>query len=283
MTVFPGNNTGVDTDRKFMEVWLRYFEKLLPSTSLSSDDVATLKTFIAAATEILADPEPFPEFPEFTPYAVDYQSFSTSGTWTKPNFGTMALIRIWGPGGSGGSGAGAFSGSGGGGGVFIERFVPLSQLGDTETVTLGTPGAAVTGNNAGIAGTDSSFGAVIIAPGGGGGLTGGGGIGGVPGGYGAGYTTGASGFLVSPGSTSLVDALHPDTGAPGGGTGRAGGRAFRGGGGGASSGGTSGASELGGDGGAPNTAGSVPGGGGGGTSGGTSGAGGAAYCEVYVF
>lgn len=280
----PGDNTLVDGDRRVVRDWRNFFLKLEAPSDLTNEDIATLKTFIAAAEAILADPEPFPEFPEFVPYSVDYQAFTASGVWTKPSFGTTALIRIWGPGGSGGSGSGAFNGSsGGGGGVYIERFMPLTLLGDTETVTLGTPGAAVSGNNSGNAGTDSTFGAHITAPGGGGGAQGGGGIGSVDGGYGAGYTTGASGFLVSPGDTSLVHALHPDTGGPGGGTGRDGGDAYRGGAGGASVGNTGGTSIFGGNGGAPNTDGSVPGGGGGAANGGSSGGGGAAYCEVYVF
>jgi len=284
MSNLPANNTFVDENRRIVEPWLEVLRKLKPSTDLSASDITTLKTFIAASEEILASSDPFPEFPDFTPYEVDFQSFTASGAWLKPSFGSMALIRIWGAGGSGGSGGGAFTGSsGGGGGVYIQRFIPLSELGDTEIVTLGAPGAAVTGDNDGNAAADSSFGSVIIAPGGGGGLRGGGGLGNVVGGYGGGYTTGASGLLVSPGSTSLVNALHPDTGAPGGGTGRAGGKAFRGGGGGASVGSAAGTSEFGGDGGGPDTDGSAPGGGGGGTNGGTSGAGGAAYCDVTVF
>jgi hypothetical protein len=279
----PGDNTFVDTDRRVVRDWRNFLFQLEASSELSSSDVATLKTFIAEAEAILADPEPFPEI-DFTPYAVDYQSFTASGTWVKPSFGTMALIRMWGPGGSGGRGSGAFTGSsGGGGGIYIERFMPLSELGSSETVTLGTPGAAVSSNGDGNAGTDSTFGAHITAPGGGGGFQGGGGIGNVDGGYGAGYTTGISGFLVSPGSTSLVHALHPDTGAPGGGTSRDGGNAYRGGAGGAAAGRSGGTSVIGGDGGAPDTAGGFPGGGGGASTGGSSGAGGAAYCEVYVF
>jgi len=116
------------------------------------------------------------ESPLSTVLALDRQVFAASGTWTKPSYGTVALVQVWGPGGPGGSGArraaGTATGGGGGGaaGAYVERFIPISALSATESVivgALGTVGAAVTANdtngNAGVAGTDSAFGTFLVA------------------------------------------------------------------------------------------------------------------------
>ena len=102
--------------------------------------------------------------------SVNTQTFTSSGTWTKPSSGTIAIIQLWGGGGSGGTGT-TTGGCGGGGGAFVELIVPLSALGATETVTIGAGGAAQTADNAiGNDGGDTTFGSWVTAYGGAGGL-----------------------------------------------------------------------------------------------------------------
>jgi len=97
--------------------------------------------------------------------SVDRQTFDSSGTWTKPGSGTVALIECWGGGGSGGRA----SGCGGGGGGYSYRWVTLSSLGATETVTIGAGGTAKTTNGDGNVGGNTTFGSWVTAYGGGGG------------------------------------------------------------------------------------------------------------------
>lgn len=119
--------------------------------------------------------------------STNYQVFTTPGanTWNKPASGTVALIRCWGGGGSGAKWSGLYAGGGGGGG-YSEKWMLLSALGATETVTVGAGGAAVSGSNvAGNDGGNTIFGAHLTAYGGKGGglpsaITGKGGNGGGP-------------------------------------------------------------------------------------------------------
>lgn len=105
---------------------------------------------------------------------VDQQIFNTSGTWTwtKPTSGSMVLIECWGGGGGGGATYqnSPASGWGGGGGEYVRRIMRLSDVGASETVTVGAGGAGRTGSNGpGTAGGNSSFGAHLTAYGGQGG------------------------------------------------------------------------------------------------------------------
>lgn len=167
----------------------------------------------------------------------DLQTFSTAGaaTWTKPARGTMAFIQCWGPGGSGGKstvqGNGAY---GGGGGNYVERWVPLSSLSSTESVSVGAGGAAVAVAGNGNNGGNTTFGSILTAYGGGGGQ-GGAAAGGQVGGAGAGASGAGS-------SGTGGDPLGGATGSPGG-------FSLFGGGGGAANGGIGGASLYGGGGG----------------------------------
>jgi hypothetical protein len=86
------------------------------------------------------------------------QTFTASGTWTKPASGTFAKIQVWG-GGGGGSGSTGFGATGGGGGSYKEMTVLLSSLGSTEAVTVGAGGAGgstgAKGGNGGISSVGS--------------------------------------------------------------------------------------------------------------------------------
>lgn len=189
----------------------------------------------------------------------DYQSFTASGTWTKPSgvsASSVTLIRGWGAGGGGGSGG---STGGGGGGAYTEKWVLTSSLGATETVTVGTSAVNTAGGN-------STVGSVFTAYGGGKGAQGGGGGGGfTAGGSNGGASNGGAG-----GGPSATGGGSGGSGSGSGGTGNGGGGGGGTGGGNGGSGGLRGGAGGGGDGG--NGGAAVEGGGGGG--GGPSGTGG---------
>lgn len=109
---------------------------------------------------------------------VDYQEITSSGDWTKPTdfTPTNVYVQIIGPGAGGGGGRGAASGirtggGGGGGGQLAEALFKAGDLGATETVTIGSPGAGGAGGSVadGSDGTDAgdtTFGTVLRAEGG---------------------------------------------------------------------------------------------------------------------
>lgn len=104
---------------------------------------------------------------------VDYQVFENSGVWTKPACATHVRVHLWGGGGSGGRSQGGSDGAGGGGGgAYAGRLFHASELGATETTTIGNGGASKTTEGAGNAGNPSAFGTQLTANGGmGGGVT----------------------------------------------------------------------------------------------------------------
>lgn len=211
--------------------------------------------------------------------AIDIQTFTASGTWTKPsNISSTAVVyvRMWGGGGAGG---GSF-GRGGGGGSYGEFWLPASSFNATEAVTVGA------GGSAGASGGSSSVLSKSVA----------GGIAGASGG-----TGGGSFFQSGPAGTNAAQAVASAGGAGGSGVvgpgGSAslwggggggndqgdGGNAIFGGGGGAGGEGSSvrGLSLFGGNGGNAGSNGQVPGGGGG--AGGSPGSGARGQVEIYVF
>ena len=122
------------------------------------------------------------------------QTFSTSGTWTKPSGVTKILVEVQGGGGGGGGAAGdasygasGYYGGKGGAGGFCKKIVDVSAV-STVAVTVGAGGSggnrAYGSNNdstAGTAGGASSFGAYATANGGAGGCRGQSGCGGTGG------------------------------------------------------------------------------------------------------
>lgn len=170
----------------------------------------------------------------------DVQTFNTSNTWTKPTRPATAkvFVQVWGGGGSGGKGNSSAASGGGGGGAYVEGWFALSELGGTETVTIGAGGTAISsvdvqGNDGGT----TTFGSWLTVYGGGGG----------------GCRSGASGGGGGGGGTYSVGLTGPATGS-------------------ASSVGGNGGGQLGGAGGAADAnGGDSTFGGGGGAGGGTSG------------
>ena len=170
--------------------------------------------------------------PSWAAGGVDVQTFTSSGTWTKPTSGTYAVIESWGGGGGGANGhSGSDYGGGGGGGAYNSALILLSSLGSTETVTIGAGGlgGADGGANDGTAGGNTTFGAHLTAYGGGGGGSGapaasdrgfGGGGGGLAGAGGSGDAgSGARGAGYEGAATFVYTAVRQDAGFTAGGSG----------------------------------------------------------------
>ncbi len=167
--------------------------------------------------------------------ATDVQTFTASGTWTKPAGAIAVLVEIIAGGGGGASGRRATDtttargggGGGAGGGVSRKQF-PAADLGSTVSVTVGAGGTAgaaqtvdATNGNAGTSGGTSSFGSYLSASGGPGGIGGGTGSSGTNG-VGQGFSSvGGNQGAGAAGNASTAAATNDSTGGGGGGAGRA--------------------------------------------------------------
>lgn len=118
-------------------------------------------------------------FPSSGAQIINQQTFTASGTWTKPA-GVLptdtVIVDLWGAGGGGGHGPNSSSTAGGGGGGGGHNVIELSAalLGATEIVTVGAGGAGGTasipsGNADGATGGYSEFAGQRAYGGGGGG------------------------------------------------------------------------------------------------------------------
>jgi hypothetical protein len=86
------------------------------------------------------------------------QTFTSSGTWTKPSSGTVAMVTAI-AGGGGGGNSYYYSPSAARGAMILTKWIPLSELASSVTVTIGAGGAGSTGfSDAGGNGGTTSFG-----------------------------------------------------------------------------------------------------------------------------
>ena len=95
---------------------------------------------------------------------IDYQEFTTSGTWTKPSGCNYVYVEAWGGGGSGRRTTGAVTG--GGGGAYNAKILKNSDVASSVPITIGSGGQGVSTVNGGNSGGDTTFGSLVIARGG---------------------------------------------------------------------------------------------------------------------
>lgn len=98
------------------------------------------------------------------------QTFTSSGTWTRPSGVTKVIVEVQGAGGGAGSGDN-YPSQGGGGGGYVKKFINVSFI-SSATITVGAGGAGGVAAN-GSDGGDSSWVDGTNT------LTGGGGVGGI--------------------------------------------------------------------------------------------------------
>ena len=105
-------------------------------------------------------------FTKFTFAAGSGTGSTRTHTWTKSDYsGSTAIVLIWGGGGGGGRNSSLGGGGGAGSNCQLGLF-PLSDLGATETITIGQGGAGRSSNGNGNTGTNSTFGSLLTSYGG---------------------------------------------------------------------------------------------------------------------
>lgn len=227
----------------------------------------------------------------------DVQTFTGSGTYTKPSGAKKVFVQAWGAGGGGGrANTSADRGAGGGGGAYKEFWFDASAVSATETVTIGAGGAGGSATpQDGADGGNTTFGSLLTAYGGGGGqgansapVFGGGGGGSMAKGAVGGGAGSPGAPLAGEGASGAAGTAGEYSGGGGANTSAGGASHYGGGGGGGASNGAGGTSVFGGGGGAGNASGAAtngvqPAGGGGGSQGGNAGNGAAGKMIVTTF
>jgi hypothetical protein len=123
---------------------------LVPTNPLSTDAVSAGDDHIRLIKTVM----------QSITFLKSIQTFTASGTWTRPaNVRYILVYCLGGGGGGNGSTASAWSGGGGSSGAIALRWVDVSALpGGAATVTIGTGGVGgATGGGAGGPGTQTSF------------------------------------------------------------------------------------------------------------------------------
>jgi len=82
------------------------------------------------------------------------QTFTSSGTWTRPTGITKVMVEVQGAGGGGGGVKNGGTSQGGGGGGYARKFIDVSSI-STATITVGSGGTAGYGSGQGGTGGDS--------------------------------------------------------------------------------------------------------------------------------
>ena len=84
------------------------------------------------------------------------QTFTSSGTWTRPTGITKVIVEVQGAGGGGSCDTGTNNANDGGGGGYAKKFLDVSSI-STSTITVGSGGAGISSGGTPNAGGASSW------------------------------------------------------------------------------------------------------------------------------